>query len=349
MGSTVGFVRDGGVLVVTDPGLVPGRDAILRPLAELAVAPEQITDVVLSHHHPDHTVNAALFPNARIHDHWAWYRDDLWVDRPAEGFELSSSIRLIETPGHSPQDVSTLVDTDGGLVVFTHLWWTATVPAEDPFAPDPALLHENRARVLSLRGCGRSCRGMGRRSSRGRTRPASERSGAAERRRDRGDVVGVVPQHRRSATRRPPPRERPQRRPRVLSGWVGPRLAHRVPERAAVRVAHDRLGGRSGDRLDQPLHVEGGRAVHADGHHARRRRDDLDGLLDRGAVADVPAVAAAEAHPCGDLGHPLEGADERSRLDERGDRLDGEHVRPGLGERLNRGMWNPASSSSSLS
>jgi hypothetical protein len=37
-------------------------------------------------------------------------------------------------------------------VVFTHLWWTATVPAEDPFAPDLALLHENRARVLSLRG-----------------------------------------------------------------------------------------------------------------------------------------------------------------------------------------------------
>ena len=60
VGSTVGFVRDGGVLVVTDPGLVSGRDAILRPLAELELAPEQITDVVLSHHHPDHTLNAAL-------------------------------------------------------------------------------------------------------------------------------------------------------------------------------------------------------------------------------------------------------------------------------------------------
>jgi hypothetical protein len=47
VGSTVGFARDGGVLVVTDPGLVSGRDAILRPLAELELAPEQITDVVL--------------------------------------------------------------------------------------------------------------------------------------------------------------------------------------------------------------------------------------------------------------------------------------------------------------
>ena len=150
VGSTVGFAREGGVLVVIDPGLVPRRDAILRPLAELELSPEQITDVVLSHHHPDHTLNAALFANARFHDHWAWYRDDRWVDRPAEGFELSPSIRLIETPGHSPQDVSTLVDSADGLVVFTHLWWTSTVPEEDPFAPDPAVLHANRARVLAL-------------------------------------------------------------------------------------------------------------------------------------------------------------------------------------------------------
>jgi len=150
VGSTVGFAREGGVLVVIDPGLVPGRDAILRPLAELELSAEQITDVVLSHHHPDHTLNAALFANARFHDHGAWYRDDRWVDRPAEGFELSPSIRLIETPGHSPQDISTLVDSADGLVVFTHLWWTSTVPEEDPFAPDPAVLHANRARVLGL-------------------------------------------------------------------------------------------------------------------------------------------------------------------------------------------------------
>lgn len=150
VGSTVGFVRDGDALVVIDPGLVPGQAAILGPLASLGVGAAEVTDVVLSHHHPDHTINAGLFPNARIHDHWAWYRDDLWTSRPAEGFEISSGVRLIETPGHSPQDISTLVDTDEGLVVFTHLWWTSTIPVEDPYAPDPALLHANRERVLGL-------------------------------------------------------------------------------------------------------------------------------------------------------------------------------------------------------
>jgi glyoxylase-like metal-dependent hydrolase (beta-lactamase superfamily II) len=150
VGSTVSFAREADVLVVIDPGLVSSRGAILDPLADLGAAPEDVTDVVISHHHPDHALNVALFPNARLHDHWAWYRDDRWVDRPAEGFELSPSIRLIETPGHSPQDISTLVDSADGLVVFTHLWWTSTVPEEDPFAPDPAVLHANRARVLGL-------------------------------------------------------------------------------------------------------------------------------------------------------------------------------------------------------
>jgi glyoxylase-like metal-dependent hydrolase (beta-lactamase superfamily II) len=161
VGSTVSFAREGDTLVVIDPGLVRSREAILRPLAALGVAPEDVTDVVISHHHPDHTLNVALFPNARLHDHWAWYRDDLWISRPAEGFELAGGIRLIETPGHSPQCISTLIDTAEGLVVATHLWWTPAGPGEDPYAPDPQLLHGNRARVLALPGLARIVPGHG--------------------------------------------------------------------------------------------------------------------------------------------------------------------------------------------
>jgi glyoxylase-like metal-dependent hydrolase (beta-lactamase superfamily II) len=152
VGSTVSLAVDGTVVVVIDPGLVASRSGILDPLDSLGLGPGDITDVVISHHHPDHTLNVAMFPAARVHDHWAWYRDDLWIARPAEGFALSPAIRLIETPGHSPQDISTLVDTDEGLVVATHLWWTSGGPADDPFATDPEALHRNRARVLALPG-----------------------------------------------------------------------------------------------------------------------------------------------------------------------------------------------------
>ena len=98
-----------------------------------------MTDVVISHHHPDHTWHVGLFPAARLHDHWAVYRADQWDDQPAEGRQVSPNVRLIETPGHTPQDVSTLVTTDAGLVVCTHLWGTPAAaggPARDgPLRP----------------------------------------------------------------------------------------------------------------------------------------------------------------------------------------------------------------------
>ncbi|GAC1305443.1 MAG: hypothetical protein NVSMB27_44180 [Ktedonobacteraceae bacterium] len=114
------------------------------------MSPTSITDVVFSHHHPDHTLNAALFPQARFHDVWAIYQGDTWESRAAEQYDLSASIRLIETPGHSPQDITTLVGTHDGVVAFTHLWWAAQGPTEDPLASDLQSLHAHRARVLQV-------------------------------------------------------------------------------------------------------------------------------------------------------------------------------------------------------
>jgi glyoxylase-like metal-dependent hydrolase (beta-lactamase superfamily II) len=147
--STVGLIRDGAVTVVVDPGMVRARSQILDPLESLGVGPEEITDVVFSHHHPDHTINAALFPEARYHDHWATYQGDVWTSRDAEGFELSPSIRLIRTPGHSAEDITTLANTTDGVAAFTHVWWDGEGPAEDPFA-DMERLHASRARVLAV-------------------------------------------------------------------------------------------------------------------------------------------------------------------------------------------------------
>ncbi len=148
--STVSYVEENGVRLVIDPGMVRHRDAILGPLARLGVRPGEITDIVLSHHHPDHALNCALFPGARVHDHWAIYEDDRWVSRPAEGFRLSPSILLWETPGHTPQDITTLAGTPKGVVAFTHLWWNSAGPTPDPLASDPRALLRHRRRVLGV-------------------------------------------------------------------------------------------------------------------------------------------------------------------------------------------------------
>lgn len=148
--ATVSYISDGEHHVIVDPGMVAGRDRILGPLAEAGIGPDDITDVVLSHHHPDNTMNVGLFGSARVHDHKAIYRNDQWTDRDAEGYELTPSLRLIRTPGHSREDITLLAGTESGVVAFVgDLWWRPNGPVDDPVAPDHDLLLASRLRVLN--------------------------------------------------------------------------------------------------------------------------------------------------------------------------------------------------------
>jgi glyoxylase-like metal-dependent hydrolase (beta-lactamase superfamily II) len=147
---TVSLVRDGDRIVVVDPGMVADRDLLLRPLRGLGVRPEAGTDVVVSHHHLDHTVNIALFPVVPVHDFQSVLEGDLFTRRAADGTQLTPAIRLLATPGHTPQDITTLVGTADEVVALTHLWWTPEGPADDPYAPDREELRRQRERVLEL-------------------------------------------------------------------------------------------------------------------------------------------------------------------------------------------------------
>ncbi len=150
VGSSVVLVSDGDALIVADPGMVARRSLILDPLAALGVAPDAVTHVFLSHHHPDHTVNIALFPSAEVVDFWARYRDDLWLDHPGDGYRLSPKAELWLTPGHTNEDASLIVEADDGVYALTHLWWRGDrTPEVDPLADDQAALERGRARVLA--------------------------------------------------------------------------------------------------------------------------------------------------------------------------------------------------------
>jgi glyoxylase-like metal-dependent hydrolase (beta-lactamase superfamily II) len=148
--SSVTLIRDADRVIVVDPGMAPSAAAILDPLAALGVRPEDVTDVTLSHHHPDHSIHAGHFPNAAIHDHWAIYRGTDWEDSDAEGRVLTDSVHLTRVPGHTPEDIAVLVGTTDGIVVCTHLWFTAEAPIEDPYSEDPDALHAHRRRILEI-------------------------------------------------------------------------------------------------------------------------------------------------------------------------------------------------------
>ena len=147
---TVTLIIDGTGVIVVAPGMVASRTALLAALAGHGPQASDVTDVVFSHHHPDHTVNAALFPAARIHDHWAVYAGDRWIDRDADGAELAPSVRLLRTPGHTAQDISTVASTPGDVFACTHAWWTAAGPADDPLGSDAGALRVSRDLLLSF-------------------------------------------------------------------------------------------------------------------------------------------------------------------------------------------------------
>jgi glyoxylase-like metal-dependent hydrolase (beta-lactamase superfamily II) len=150
VGSSVVLVRDGDALIVADPGMVANRSRILDPLAAHGVAPEAVTHVFLSHHHPDHTVNIALFPNAEVVDFWARYKDDLWLDHDGDGYQLAPNSTLWLTPGHTAEDASLIVRADDAVYAMTHLWWKEDrTPEIDPLGDDQAAIEAGRARVLA--------------------------------------------------------------------------------------------------------------------------------------------------------------------------------------------------------
>jgi glyoxylase-like metal-dependent hydrolase (beta-lactamase superfamily II) len=149
VGSTVTLILDGDRVIMVDPGMVADRDALIAALTAHGPAPGDVTDIVFSHHHPDHTVNAALFPGARIHDHWASYSGDLWIAREPGEFALTPSVRLVPAPGHTPEDIATLAATQDGICACTHAWWGPDGPAEDPLATAGAALRASRERILA--------------------------------------------------------------------------------------------------------------------------------------------------------------------------------------------------------
>jgi len=151
VGSSISLIRDGDAIIVADPGLVASHARILDPLRARGIDPADVTHVFFSHHHPDHTMNAALFPEAEVVDFWARYRNDLWLDHPGDGWQMTDHVQLWLTPGHTEEDASLIVRADDGVYALTHLWWRQDrTPEVDPYAPDQAILETQRARVLAV-------------------------------------------------------------------------------------------------------------------------------------------------------------------------------------------------------
>ena len=148
--SSCTLIRDGSTVIVVDPGMAPSARSILDPLEALGVSVGDVTDVVLGHHHPDHTIHAGHFPNAAVHDHWAIYRGTHWEDSECDGRVLSPSVVLARTPGHTAQDLAVVIGTPDGIVVCTHSFFNDRTTVDDESPDDHEALHASRAAILKI-------------------------------------------------------------------------------------------------------------------------------------------------------------------------------------------------------
>lgn len=150
--STVTLLRGEGRTILVDVGAFGLRRELHKQLQRHGVAPEEVTDVFLTHAHYDHAVNFVLFPRARV---WIGEEELAWAMAQAPGFnplpelyvrELACSdrvqrvqanasflpgMRALAAPGHTP----------GHLLLYLHGNTTPIL-----FTGDAA---KNRAELLS--------------------------------------------------------------------------------------------------------------------------------------------------------------------------------------------------------
>ena len=121
--STVVLLRAHGRIVLIDTGGFSMRTMLIKRLAERGLKPGDISDLLLTHSHHDHSVNWTLFPKARIvigADELACSLKAPWGETPvpelymrelktwptlhtaAEGEEVFPGITAHLAPGHTP-------------------------------------------------------------------------------------------------------------------------------------------------------------------------------------------------------------------------------------------------------
>ena len=146
--TTSTLVTDGELKILADPGIYDDPAVLIDALKAEGLTPDKITHIFLTHSHIDHYYSVALFPKAKVLEFYALWQGAEDMDRPNS---LSPDISLIESPGHSINSLTMLVDTPSGKVAIAgDVWWKENYPDNDPYADDMQQLLKTRVTVLKL-------------------------------------------------------------------------------------------------------------------------------------------------------------------------------------------------------
>jgi glyoxylase-like metal-dependent hydrolase (beta-lactamase superfamily II) len=102
--SSVSLIISADLRIVVDSGRTGDEEAILSALASLDIKPEEVDIIINTHSHPDHCGNNHLFPGAR-------------TLAAKDGDVIAPGVRVMASPGHSPDSISVIVETDLTIVI----------------------------------------------------------------------------------------------------------------------------------------------------------------------------------------------------------------------------------------
>jgi len=144
--STITLVQDGDLNMVIDPGTVSDPQILTDALAKENLSVNDIDIVGLTHAHTDHNRNVGMFPKAKVLDYWGWWDGDLCTDADEK---ITDNISIINTPGHSDDSITFLVQTnDGVIAICGDVFWKKDFPVKDPYATNLDELEKSRQLVL---------------------------------------------------------------------------------------------------------------------------------------------------------------------------------------------------------
>jgi len=148
---TVTLVRDEGLIMVVDPGILDSQQELIDALARENLTVKDVNVVCITHSHLDHYRNIGMFPNAKSLDYYGlWDKTTIvtWSEN------LTYNIQVLHTPGHDYTGITLFVTTkDGVVAICGDNFWKENYPQnphDDAFASNPERLQESRRMILKM-------------------------------------------------------------------------------------------------------------------------------------------------------------------------------------------------------
>jgi len=138
--STIALIRHGERVALVDVGSFGQRSLLISELAKRGLAPGDVTDILLTHSHYDHSLNWTLFKDANIvisSTEMAWSVNEPWGETPVpelyvKALEQWPTLRAVEdgdevfpgitahlAPGHTPGSLVFVLRGGDRDMVFT--------------------------------------------------------------------------------------------------------------------------------------------------------------------------------------------------------------------------------------